>query len=192
MSGEARYRTIVADPPWPFQWQGGKGGRRRTATTLGYETMPLEEIAALRPPRADDATLHLWTTQEMLHDGSARSVALAWGFETRVGEWIWRKPNFGTGAYPRIGHETCLIYRAGKGSLRPNAPRNVHSVQTWSQPRATNNGGKIHSAKPDAFYDHVEQGYEGPYLEMFARRARLGDWSYWGDQSLETAEVEAA
>lgn len=47
-----------------------------------------------------------------------------------------------------------------------------------------------HSAKPDAFLDIVEQASPGPYLELFARRARF-NWDYWGDQSLNTAEVAA-
>ena len=47
-----------------------------------------------------------------------------------------------------------------------------------------------HSAKPEAFLDIVEQVSPGPYLEMFARRARFG-WDYWGDESLGTAEVAA-
>lgn len=187
--------TVVADPPWPFAWQGGAGGRRRSTTALGYETMTYEEIRDMFPwpdepglinprPWFINATLFLWVTQDALHSGWAEKIAGHWGFGTRIGEVIWRKPNFGTGAYPRIGHETCLIYRAGTGSLRPDAPRNVHSVQTWSQPRGQNNGGKIHSAKPDGFYDFVEAGFMGPYAELFARRARFG-WSYpIGDQSL--------
>lgn len=187
MSG--KYRTIVADPPWPFAWQGGTGGRRANATKLGYETITVEEIAAEHGPGnvADDATLFLWATMATVHSGEAQGVARQWGFPNRIGEFIWRKPNFGTGVYPRAGHEVCMIYKRSKGSLRPDAPRNVHSVQTWSQ-RYENNCGKSHSAKPDAFYDHVEQGYSGPYLEMFARRARFG-WDYHGDESLGTAEV---
>jgi N6-adenosine-specific RNA methylase IME4 len=47
-----------------------------------------------------------------------------------------------------------------------------------------------HSAKPDAFLDLVEQVSPGPYVELFARRARFG-WDYWGDQSLGTAEMAA-
>jgi N6-adenosine-specific RNA methylase IME4 len=181
-----RYRTIVADPPWPFRWEGSPGGRRRNQTALGYETMAVADIAALGVPSTDDhATLLLWTTQEILHTGDARRVAVAWGFSYRVGEFIWRKPNFGAGAFPRIGHETCVIYRRGKGSLRSDAPRDVHSVQTWSQ-RFDTNGGKTNSAKPDGFLDTVEQGFVGPYLEMFARRARMG-WDYYGDESLGTA-----
>jgi N6-adenosine-specific RNA methylase IME4 len=192
-----KYRTIVADPPWPFQWQGGAGGRRANATRLGYETMDVDAICRLGADELlsfwpGNGTLFLWTTQEALHSGDAQLVAGAWGYRQRVGEIIWKKPNFGTGVFPRIGHETCLIYKRGKGSLRSDAPRNVHSVQTWRQPYASSNGGKMHSAKPDAFYDLVEQGCEGPYLELFARRARLGDWTYWGDESLGTAQMPEA
>lgn len=55
----------------------------------------------------------------------------------------------------------------------------------WEWPR----GG--HSVKPDAFLDMVEAALPGPYLEMFARRARFG-WDYWGDESLGTAEIAGA
>lgn len=179
-----RYRTIVADPPWPFRWEGSSGGRRRNPTRLGYETMTVDAICQVQVPVDASATLLLWTTQECLHDGSARLVAACWGFGTRAGELIWRKPNFGTGDFPRVGHETCVIYRRGGGSLRPDRPRNVHSVQAWQQPRGRGNGGKVHSAKPDGFFDLVEQGFVGPYAELFSRRARFG-WEYpIGDQAL--------
>lgn len=52
----------------------------------------------------------------------------------------------------------------------------------------TRKGG--HSAKPEAWLDYIEQVSPGPYVEMFARRARFG-WDYWGDQSLGTAEMVA-
>lgn len=191
-----RYRTIVADPPWPFTWQGAPGGARRNASTLGYETMPYADIADLACAGgcplgivAADATLLLWVTQDALHTGEARLVAQAWGFDQRVGEVVWSKRNFGMGAYPRMAHEVCVIYKRGRGSMRPDAPRNVHSVQTWKQPHA-GGAGKVHSAKPDGFYDWAEAGFAGPYVELFARRARFG-WDYWGDQSLGTAEVAA-
>lgn len=186
-----RYRTIVADPPWPFKWHGGPGGRRANATALGYKTMAYQDIELLgvREIAVLNATLFLWVTQAALHGGHAERVTQAWGFQERVGEFIWRKPNFGAGAFPRIGHETCVIYKRGRGSLKSDAPRDVHSVQTWAQ-RYDTNAGKTNSAKPDGFYDAVESGHCGPYLEMFARRARFG-WDYWGDQSLGTAEMVA-
>lgn len=77
-----------------------------------------------------------------------------------------------------------MIYRRGEGSLRADAPRNTHSVQTWAQKYGRGNGGKQHSAKPDGFYDSVEAGYSGPYAELFSRRARFG-WDYpVGDEAL--------
>ena len=117
MGAGVKYKTIVADPPWPFRWDGASGGRRRSETNLGYETMSVADICELKPESDTDATLFLWTTQDALHRGEAREVALAWGFPTRVGEFIWQKRNFGTGAFPRISHETCLIYKRGKSSL---------------------------------------------------------------------------
>jgi hypothetical protein len=73
----------------------------------------------------------------------------------------------------------------------------VHSVQTWAQ-RYDTNAGKTHSAKPDGFYDLVEQGFEGPYLEMFAfallGRAALTYFTryYIGtDQRVEQAAARA-
>ena len=38
-----------------------------------------------------------------------------------------------------------------------------------------------HSAKPEAFYDMVESMSPGPYLDVFARRQRLG-WDTWGNE----------
>jgi N6-adenosine-specific RNA methylase IME4 len=55
----------------------------------------------------------------------------------------------------------------------------------WCWPR-----GK-HSAKPEAFLDIVEQVSPGPYLEMFARRNRLG-WDTWGNEALQHVDLEAA
>jgi N6-adenosine-specific RNA methylase IME4 len=52
----------------------------------------------------------------------------------------------------------------------------------------TNPAKAAHSQKPEAWLDHIEQVSPGPYLEMFARRARFG-WDYWGDQSLGTASM---
>lgn len=48
----------------------------------------------------------------------------------------------------------------------------------------------LHSQKPEAFLDLVERVSPGPYVELFARRDRLG-WDTWGNESLGTAEMVA-
>lgn len=48
-----------------------------------------------------------------------------------------------------------------------------------------------HSSKPEAFLDIVEQVSPGPYLELFARRQRLG-WDTWGDEALNHVDLGAS
>ena len=50
---------------------------------------------------------------------------------------------------------------------------------------------EAHSAKPECFLDFIETISPAPRVELFARRARFG-WDYWGDESLNTAEMPAA
>jgi N6-adenosine-specific RNA methylase IME4 len=181
-----RYATIVADPPWPFKWSGAVGGAHRNATPMAYSLMDLDAIKALPVAEdfaAADAHLFMWVTPELYRLGEGVATARAWGFEP-VDEIIWEKPNIGMGVFPRHVHEPLLICR--RGDLPFTGPRDIRSVQKWSQRHAGSGGGKVHSAKPDAALDLVERVSPGPYLEMFARRARFG-WDYYGDQSHGTA-----
>lgn len=182
MSG--KYRTIVADPPWEISKRMGAGGRRARSTEVPYDFMDLDQIKAIDIPAADEAHLYLWSTRKNFREGTAAEVARAWGFEP-VGEIIWGLRNPGMGGFNGSGHEPVLVARRGKLPF----PKNEipASVVFWRQPYAR---GKIHSAKPDAFLDLVERVSPGPYLELFARRARFG-WDYWGDESLGTAEMAA-
>jgi N6-adenosine-specific RNA methylase IME4 len=181
-----RYRTIVADPPWEIEARLSAGGRRARSTEVPYEFMPVDEIAALPVTdlAEDDAHLYLWATRRMFREGDAAEVARAWGFRP-VGEIIWglRNPGMGTRALAN-DHEPILVAVRGSLPFEASEPMGVHF---WRQPYAKG-GGKIHSAKPDAFLDHVEAWSPGPYLELFARRARFG-WSYAGDQSLGDVEL---
>lgn len=188
-----RYRTIVADPPWPFQWGGGKGGRRRRETELGYKTLSVDEIAQL--PVSDlaepAAFLFLWATDEVYREGQAVRVARAWGFEPCGPSLIWAKPNFGMGYFPRPAHEPLLVCRRGAAAWKGGPVAvSTGSVQRWNQARGQNNGGKQHSRKPEGALDLIEAVAPGPYLELFSRRARLG-WDTHGDESLQTVELSA-
>jgi N6-adenosine-specific RNA methylase IME4 len=197
----SHYRTIVADPPWDMAWRGGAKTRRKGDGTvyfngntsidrLPYAVMTIDGICAL--PVADlahdDAHLYLWTTDEHLLDGSAARVASAWGFKPER-TIVWRKANYGMGHGWRPAHEILVLAR--RGSL-PFEDVSLATVQDWKQPYVKTGGSvaKLHSAKPDGFLDRVEQVSPGPYVELFARRDRLG-WDTWGNESLGTAEMAA-
>jgi N6-adenosine-specific RNA methylase IME4 len=184
------YRTIVADPPWQYPsfngfssgkdtLQGGKSAE--AATPLPYDTMSVDAIAAL--PVGDwaaaGAHLYLWTTQRYLWD--ARIVAEAWGFKPST-VLAWCKKPMGAGLGGAFAPTTEFVLFAHRGGLAPLQ----RYASTWFEgPRGP------HSRKPDVLMDIVEHVSPGPYLEMFARRDRLG-WDTWGNESLGTAEMAVA
>lgn len=178
-----RYRTIVADPPWPVNtgpsWGTPRTGPRNPAShALAYPTMRVSEITAL--PVGDiaeeDAHLYLWTINRYVEKSYA--VVRAWGFHPST-LLIWRKARKGTGLGGAYALTTEYLLFARRGKLAP-LMRWPESGFHWAR--------STHSRKPDAMLDMVEQVSPGPYLEMFARRARFG-WDYWGDESLGTAEL---
>jgi N6-adenosine-specific RNA methylase IME4 len=193
-----RYRTIVADPPWHY----GEGwpcistseklrpGYQRPVDAdfsrrkpIPYPTMNVEAIAAL--PVGDlaerDAHLYLWTTNRYLRE--AFGVVEAWGFRfSQV--LIWPKKPMGIGVGGTFQTNAEFILFARRGSLKAKTRLDT----CWFPwPRL----GNAHSGKPPAMQDMVEQVSPGPYVELFARRDRLG-WDTWGDESLQTAEMPAA
>lgn len=194
MTSELRgksYPTVAADPPWPLKWVMGKtrvngrGDRYRiNKRELGYETMSIEAIAAL--PVADladdEAHLYLWVPDQFVLSGAGVDVATAWGFKP-LRFIVWAKRGYGMGVFPRPQHELLMVCRRGR---LPFAVNDEGSVQTWKQPYE--NGARKHSAKPDGAYDLIERASPGPYVELFARRGRLG-WDYFGDQALQTVDL---
>ncbi|MEA2495760.1 MAG: hypothetical protein QOJ29_3671 [Thermoleophilaceae bacterium] len=189
-----RYRTIVADPPWPLRYDGlgwRNGGAFKETRSFtgkqgpGYQTMTVDEIAGL--PVGDmaeaDAHLYLWIPDQFLIAGVADHVVRAWGF-TPGRLLVWRKRNFGLGTFPRPQHEAIVCGKRGSLAYQINDQGSVQDWRLSYDPRV----GKRHSEKPDGALDLIEQASPGPYLELFARRARFG-WDYWGDQSLGTAEM---
>ena len=179
-----KYRTIVADPPWQYSTTlavtGNAPGRtkQRGRSGTGYETLTPDEIAALdvQQHAADNCHLYLWTTNT--HAEHAWGIARAWGFEPK-NLLTWCKPPkgmVGFGVFSQAS-EFCLF--ASRGT-----PGGIGRCErTWFEwPRSA------HSAKPDAFLDLVEQVSPGPYLELFARRQRLG-WDTWGNEALGHVEI---
>ena len=182
----SKYKTIVADPPWAYKTRmrasGGSGHYGDPGVKLvsvpfdEYPMMSVDEIAALpvRELAEDDAHLYLWTTQTFLRD--TYRVLDAWGFKQGA-LLVWSKPPKGVCGTYVCSVEFCIFAR--RGSLQ-HKRRQLGTCYQW--PRSA------HSAKPEAFQDMVESVSPGPYLELFARRTRLG-WHTWGNEALNHVEL---
>ena len=103
-----KYRTIVADPPWPIKWRMSPGIRTKH---LSYAIMPITEIVELpvRDLAADACSLFLWTTNAHLPE--ALGIVRIWEFEYRF-LWTWCKPT-GLGGHPRIATEHIVVATRG-------------------------------------------------------------------------------
>lgn len=200
-----RYQTIMVDPPWPYKAPGNYGNtlehrpnRDKTIAKIGvgsrarYGAMSIADLCNLPVGHAaaENAHLYLWTTNAFMVE--AHQLAKAWGFrQSTIITWSKIKqgrpetdpePSMKMGYYYRGATEHCLFCVRGK--LRLTGP----AVSTaFFSPRTA------HSVKPDSFYQMVEDQSPGPYLELFARRARPG-WDLWGNEApitdAELADIE--
>ncbi len=173
-----RYRTIVADPPWHVG-RGPEWASNGASRPLTYPTMTLDDICSLpvgQFAQRGGAHLYVWTINAFLEQ--TYEVARAWGFKPST-LLTWCKPPNGLGLGGAYSLTTEHVLFARRGTHK--ASERIDT--TWFQwPRGP------HSAKPEAFLDMVEQVSPGPYLELFARRARFG-WDYAGDGSLGTVDL---
>lgn len=178
-ASRSKFKTIVADPPWAYKnrMRGNMTkGEMRSVDFNEYPTMSIDDICVLPVSELaeDDAHLYLWTTQAFLRD--AYRVLDAWGF--RQGAMlVWSKPPKGVCGTYVCSVEFCIFAR--RGNLQ-HKRRQLGTCYQW--PRSG------HSAKPEAFLDMVESVSPGPYLELFARRNRLG-WATWGNECLQHVEL---
>lgn len=160
-----KFGTIYADPPWLYDNQG-----TRAATGNHYGGLTVDELCALPVAElaADDAHLHLWTTNGFLFE--CPRIFSAWGFEFRSA-LVWVKPQMGIGNYWRNSHEYLLT------AIRGDAKRfNDKSLKSWLE---CDRGA--HSAKPEQVRQMIERASPGPYLEMFGRLP-APRWTVWGNQ----------
>lgn len=160
-----KFGTIYADPPWRYDNQG-----TRAATGNHYGGLTVDELCALpiRELAADDAHLHLWTTNAFLFD--CAKIFDAWGFEFRS-SFVWVKPQMGIGNYWRNSHEILLT------AIRGDAKRfNDHGIMSWLECDRSR-----HSEKPFVVRDFIRRASPGPYLEMFTRTPADG-WTSWGNE----------
>lgn len=158
-----KYRTIVADPPWPFQWGGGKGGRRRRATELGYPTMSVDEIcefpvAELADP--DGCHLYLWVTDEINRNGE--------GVLNNV-------PSVQTWNQPRGKHNGGKQHSRKPDGFPSRTERGERTLLGKREPR--NRGdGRMNENDGRAIVDRLRGGWV-PMADM-ERRDAMAAWHY--------------
>ena len=186
----SRYRTIVVDPPWVKpdtgahthtpngNWDKGPHPMTGKTSITPYPQMSTADIAALPIDdlAEDDAHLYLWTFGPYIPD--AYWIVSGWGFKQSALLTGCKEPmglGFGGAFVPTTEH--VLFARRGQDI------RKGRSDSTWFRFKRGS-----HSAKPEAFLDLVERISPGPYLELFARRNRLG-WETWGNEALEHVTV---
>lgn len=160
-----QFGCIYADPPWQYGNQA-----TRASTDNHYDTMTVDQLCEMPVAElaANDAHLHLWTTNAFIFE--SKRLIEAWGFEYRS-MFIWAKTQMGIGNYWRVSHEILLL------GIRGNAKRfNDRSLKSWGE---FDRGP--HSAKPEAIRGMVEKASSGPYLELFGRQQIIG-WTIFGNQ----------
>jgi N6-adenosine-specific RNA methylase IME4 len=170
-----KFSVIYADPPWQFNVYSGEGKDR--SADRHFDTMSLEQIAALPVPdlAAQDCVLLMWGVWPEMP--GALATVTAWGFEYKTCGFLYVKQNksgngifTGLGYWTRANTEPCLL--ATRGSPE-RLEKDVKQVVLAPVGR--------HSEKPDEVHDRIERFLPGPYIELFARAPRKG-WTTWGNE----------
>lgn len=188
------YGTIIVDPPWPYNDEGGptgNAGRGRPGKKIvqvgianHYPPMSVDELRRLPVGQiaAPDAVLFLWTTNAFMVE--THELAVGWGFRPNT-ILTWGKvkadrdePSMKTGHWFRGATEHIVF------AVRGRPPRPSVALPTLHlYPRSN------HSTKPSLFVVLAEQVGPPPRIELFARRVRPG-WDRWGNEVESTIRLE--
>ncbi len=173
------YPVILGDPPWPARNQAN---RSSPAYQGHYKPMSIDQIMALgtfvQSVCDRDSALFLWAPAFIILEGSATAVSRAWGFEPKqIVPWEkttadGERPSIGMGNWTRVCAEYMVLAIRRRGPVRLD--RGVPGVI-----RSPRRGP---SEKPPESYQLIERLFDGPYLELFARRRYSSAWDVWGDQ----------
>lgn len=168
---EGLYRVAICDPPWDYGDRPPSG----SGASQHYQAMSIDQLCKMpiAAHLAPDAVMFMWVTAPfLLQNPGPREVLEAWGLTPKTG-MVWYKRRHNFGHYVSVRHEHVII--ATRGSCTPDRPTPmVDSVFTSAQERFE------HSEKPEELRQMVERMYNGPYLEIFARRPAAG-WATFGN-----------
>ena len=155
-----KFRTLVLDPAWEYDWLSIAGRAKP-----GYAMQSIEQLRELNLKQwvPDDGCcqLYCWVTNNFMAE--ACKLVAHWGFQHRtLITWI-KPPPFGLGSYFRNSTEHVLFATLGDTTTRPAAA----SISThFEAPRGE------HSEKPEKFYDIVRAASYPPYGEGNQREPR--------------------
>jgi N6-adenosine-specific RNA methylase IME4 len=169
--------TVIVDAPWQY---GARGFHYkddeyyRTLDVAALKALPIGELADY---------LFLWRT--VAFGEQAFRLVRHWGFEP-VTELFWIKadsialppelhgrflvhPPYGVGYWFRGVVEPIIVAK------KPGAPLIRSNYIGLLGPAV------YHSRKPDSLHQIIERHYPQPFLELFARRQRIG-WTCLGNE----------
>lgn len=175
----------MIDVPW--RWRNYTDAPNARAPEARYQTMPLDEVAAL-PVRAllrPGGTAWVWYTFPLCAV-APNIVEHSWRLRVQTGgAWGKRTKNgllrIGTGKVLRGVLEPFMIAQNGRasGGIRGRATMNL--IETFADQEL---GGlaRAHSQKPDEVYELIEKLTPGwRRADVYARTVRKG-WEGYGDQ----------
>ena len=170
-----KFRTIVIDPAWEYDWLSLAGRAKPGYAMETHEQLLARDVAAWAD---DEAGCHLycWVTNNFM--ARACELVAHWGFQHRtIITWI-KPPPFGLGSYFRNSTEHVIFATRGDTTTRPAAA----SLPThFEAPRGE------HSEKPEKFYEIVRAASYPPYGEANQREPRP-DFAHLFELQSEAAE----
>lgn len=195
-----QFGVVYVDPPWSYQMYSDKGYEK--SPDEHYNCMPIADLKAMRDQvlfaTSPHAVCIMWACFALLPQ--ALELMRAWGFQYKTGgPWIKRagngNPAMGTGYVLRSAAELFLIGTIGQPRIKNRSTRNVLLTGDWPEDPAAIDAiivdslRREHSRKPDEMIPLIENLFEGPYLELFARTQRPG-WTVWGNQTGKFTDAE--
>lgn len=172
-----QYSVIYADPPW----KESGGGKIKRGADKHYPLMSTKSIIELpiQPLIDTNAHLYLWVTNNFLIAGL--DVMKAWGFTYKT-TITWAKDRIGLGQYFRGQTEHCLFGVKGVIPYKVFDGKRMQGKTLITAPRGN------HSEKPEEMRRMIERVSNGPYLELFARKA-TPNWDIWGNEIIPDVTI---
>lgn len=178
-----RYGLFYMDPPWQYEMYSDLGYEK--SPDAHYDCMNYYELLGLRDEvlfaALPDSVCFMWAVWPKLDE--AMRLMREYGFTYKTGgAWHKRsktwvpgcdepKSAFGTGYILRSACEPFLIGTIGQPNIKNKSTRNIIEEAV-----------REHSRKPQSVYETLENLFDGPYLEMFARNTVEG-WDCFGNET---------